>query len=71
MGGTHRGNFYNPTVLAGVTKDMREFSEGYSLLPITSVIRAEDHENALAIANDTSYGLASAVITNDVRGTGR
>jgi vanillin dehydrogenase len=35
--------------------------------PVVSLIRAEDSEEALRIANDTEYGLAAAVITNDMQ----
>jgi aldehyde dehydrogenase (NAD+) len=35
--------------------------------PVVSLIRAEDSEEALKIANDTEYGLAAAVITNDMQ----
>ena len=65
-GGTHQDNFYQPTVVAGVTPDMRIYGEE-SFGPITSIIKAGSSEEALAIANDTSYGLASAVITNDLQ----
>lgn len=65
-GGTHKEQFYRPTVLAGVTDDMRIYHEE-SFGPIVSIIRAEDAEDALRIANDTSYGLSSAVITNDLQ----
>jgi aldehyde dehydrogenase (NAD+) len=65
-GGTHSGSFYQPTVLAGVTKDMRVYSEE-SFGPITSVIKVDSAEAALAVANDTSYGLSSGLITNDLQ----
>ncbi|HEY0339588.1 MAG TPA: aldehyde dehydrogenase family protein [Steroidobacteraceae bacterium] len=65
-GGTHQDNFYQPTVLAGVTADMRIFAEE-SFGPITSIIEAGSSEEALALANDTSYGLAAGVITNDLQ----
>jgi acyl-CoA reductase-like NAD-dependent aldehyde dehydrogenase len=65
-GATHQDNFYQPTVLAGVTADMRIFSEE-SFGPITSIIEAGSSEEALALANDTSYGLAAGVITNDLQ----
>ncbi len=65
-GGTHTGNFYQPTIVAGVTKDMRIYSEE-SFGPITSVIKVDSAEAALEVANDTSYGLSSGVITNDLQ----
>jgi aldehyde dehydrogenase (NAD+) len=65
-GGTHEEQFYRPTVLAGVTSDMRIYHEE-SFGPVVSILRAEDSEDALRIANDTSYGLSSAVITNDLQ----
>ncbi len=65
-GGTHQENFYQPTVVAGVTSEMRIYGEE-SFGPITSIIKAGSSEEALAIANDTSYGLAAGVITNDLQ----
>ena len=35
--------------------------------PVVSLIRVEDSEEALAVANDTEYGLSAAVITNDLQ----
>ena len=66
MGGKHEGNFYRPTVLADVTKEMRVYAEE-SFGPVTAIIRVENAEEALAIANDTAYGLSSGVITNDLQ----
>lgn len=66
MGGTHEGQFYQPTVLTGVTPEMRIYYEE-SFGPVVSLIKAEDSEDALRIANDTEYGLAAAVITNDMQ----
>jgi vanillin dehydrogenase len=65
-GGTHQDNFYQPTVIAGVTAQMRIYAEE-SFGPITSIIKAGSAEEALTIANDTSYGLAAGVITNDLQ----
>ncbi|MDB6101166.1 MAG: aldehyde dehydrogenase family protein [Gammaproteobacteria bacterium] len=65
-GATHVDNFYQPTVVAGVTPEMRIYAEE-SFGPITSIIMAESAEEALTIANDTSYGLAAGVITNDLQ----
>ncbi|HVW70542.1 MAG TPA: aldehyde dehydrogenase family protein [Steroidobacteraceae bacterium] len=66
MGGKHQDNFYQPTVLADVTRQMRVYAEE-SFGPVTSIIRVEDSEEALAVANDTAYGLSSGVITNDLQ----
>jgi aldehyde dehydrogenase (NAD+) len=65
-GGTHQDNFYQPTVIAGVTPQMRIYSEE-SFGPITSIIKVDSAEEALKIANDTSYGLSAGVITNDLQ----
>ncbi|HEY1721584.1 MAG TPA: aldehyde dehydrogenase family protein [Magnetospirillaceae bacterium] len=65
-GGTHKDQFYSPTVLAGVSDDMRVYHEE-SFGPVVSIIKAKDSEDALRIANDTSYGLSSGVITNDMQ----
>jgi vanillin dehydrogenase len=65
-GGTHQDNFYQPTVIAGVTHEMRIYSEE-SFGPITSIIKVDSSEEALRIANDTSYGLSAGVITNDLQ----
>ena len=65
-GGQHSGAFYSPTVLAGVTPQMKVYGEE-SFGPVTSVIKARDVEDAIAIANDSSYGLSSGVITNDLQ----
>ena len=46
--------------------DMRIYHEE-SFGPVVSLIRAEDSEQALRIANDTECGLAAAVITNDMQ----
>jgi acyl-CoA reductase-like NAD-dependent aldehyde dehydrogenase len=62
----HTDQFYQPTVLTGVTPEMRIYHEE-SFGPVVSLIRAEDSEEALRIANDTDYGLAAAVITNDLQ----
>jgi aldehyde dehydrogenase (NAD+) len=66
MGGTGEGAFYQPTVLAGVTPDMDVFREE-TFGPAMSVIRAADSEEALALANDSSFGLSAALITNDLQ----
>jgi succinate-semialdehyde dehydrogenase / glutarate-semialdehyde dehydrogenase len=58
------GFFYRPTVLAGLTDEMRIVLEE-AFGPVASLYRAEDREDALRIANQTTFGLSSAVWTND------
>ncbi|MFD1702559.1 aldehyde dehydrogenase family protein [Methylopila henanensis] len=65
-GGGHEGRYFEPTVLSGVTPEMRIYHEE-SFGPVVSLIRVEDSEEALRIANDTEYGLSAAVITNDLQ----
>lgn len=65
-GGTHDGPYFQPTVVADVTPDMPIYQEE-SFGPVTSILRAEDYEEALALANNTSAGLSSAIVTNDMQ----
>ncbi len=65
-GGTHEGPYFAATVLAGVTADMAVYGEE-SFGPVTSVLRADDYEHALFLANDTRAGLSAAIVTNDMQ----
>ena len=59
------GTFFEPTVLTGVTRDMRVFTEEI-FGPIAPVVRFTTEEEAIALANDTAYGLASYVYSRDI-----
>ena len=52
-------------VLDKVTPHMALFNEE-SFGPLVAVIRARDEEHAIALANDTQYGLSAAVFTRDI-----
>ncbi len=65
-GGTYEGPYFQPTVLCDVTPEMTIYHEE-SFGPVTSILCARDAEHALAIANDTAYGLSSAIVTNDLQ----
>jgi succinate-semialdehyde dehydrogenase/glutarate-semialdehyde dehydrogenase len=57
--------FYEPTILTGVTSDMPVFrNEIFG--PVAPVVRFETEEEALQLANDTEFGLASYFYTRDV-----
>ena len=55
-----RGFFVQPTVFEGVTRDMRIFQEEI-FGPVLCVLPFRDEEDAIAIANDTRFGLAGDV----------
>jgi len=65
-GGGYRDRYFEPTVLADVTPAMRIFDEE-SFGPVTSLVRADDGEHALGLANQSSYGLSAALVTNDLQ----
>jgi succinate-semialdehyde dehydrogenase/glutarate-semialdehyde dehydrogenase len=67
LGGTRRpgpGNFYEPTVLVNIPRNSPAYRDEL-FGPVASLFRAESLEEAVAIANDTSFGLAASAWTND------
>ena len=64
-GGDRKGWFFAPTVLGGVTPKMRIYHEE-SFGPVASIITADSEDAAVEIANDTCYGLSSAIFSSDV-----
>jgi acyl-CoA reductase-like NAD-dependent aldehyde dehydrogenase len=63
-GGTHDGLYMEATVLRGVTKDMRIYTEE-SFGPVVSIIEVDGTDAAVESANDSEYGLAAAVFTEN------
>jgi aldehyde dehydrogenase (NAD+) len=59
------GNFVSPTVLVDVDNRMSVAQEEI-FGPVVCVLPFADEEDAIRLANDTSYGLAAAVYTSDV-----
>jgi len=59
------GCYYEPTIFDGVNNDMRVAQEEI-FGPVMSVIGFKDAEDAVAIANDSIYGLAGAVWSNNI-----
>lgn len=59
------GAFYPPTVLTNVRKGMPAYEEEL-FGPVATLIKAKNEEEALFIANDTSFGLGAAVFTQDI-----
>jgi succinate-semialdehyde dehydrogenase/glutarate-semialdehyde dehydrogenase len=63
--GLDAGCFFAPTLLTGVTADMEIYREE-TFGPVAPIIVFDDEDEALAMANDTEYGLASYVYTKDL-----
>jgi benzaldehyde dehydrogenase (NAD) len=64
-GGTHEGLFYRPTVLADVTTDLPAWTDE-TFGPVAPVVVFDTDEEALALANDSEYGLAGAVYSRSI-----
>lgn len=59
------GTFFEPTVLTGVTTEMI-IAKDETFGPVAPLFKFETEEDAIRMANDTEYGLASYVYTNDL-----
>ncbi|GAA1870031.1 5-carboxymethyl-2-hydroxymuconate semialdehyde dehydrogenase [Brevibacterium marinum] len=64
--GFETGNFVEPTVFADVAPDARIFQEEI-FGPVVAITPFKSDEEALALANDTQYGLAAYIWTSDLK----
>lgn len=65
VGGNREGNLVYPTLFDYVTTDMRlAWEEPFG--PVLPIIRVKDKDEAIAIANESKYGLQSAVFTENI-----
>ena len=62
LGGGVQGRFVEPTIMTGVTPDMKLYQDE-TFGPVVPVIPFSTDDEAIAIANDTEYGLSSGIIT--------
>jgi len=65
LGGNREGNLVYPTLFDNVTTDMRiAWEEPFG--PVLPIIRVKDKDQAIEIANESQYGLQSAVFTENI-----
>jgi acyl-CoA reductase-like NAD-dependent aldehyde dehydrogenase len=64
-GGDADGLLVTPTIVTGVTPEMRIYSEE-SFGPVVTVVAVDGADEAVRVANDTEYGLSAAVFGSDV-----
>jgi len=65
QGALASGTFYAPTVLANVSPEMLIYREE-TFGPVAAIIPFDTEEEAIAMANDTEYGLAAYIYTRDI-----
>lgn len=63
-GGQYDNLVYHPTILTDVTPKMRLFTD-QTFGPVAPIVIVNDAEEALAVANNSKYGLSSGIITKD------
>jgi len=58
------GTYFEPTVLSGMTRDMRLFSEE-TFGPVAGLFKFTDEDEAIEMANDTEFGLAAYIFSEN------
>jgi succinate-semialdehyde dehydrogenase / glutarate-semialdehyde dehydrogenase len=64
VGGKRDGNFFEPTILTGIEKGSEASQEEF-FGPVAQVYKVGSEDEAIALANDTQFGLGSYLLTND------
>jgi succinate-semialdehyde dehydrogenase/glutarate-semialdehyde dehydrogenase len=64
VGGKRDGNYFEPTILTGIEQGSDASREEF-FGPIAQVYKVGSEEEAVSLANDTSFGLGSYLMTND------
>jgi succinate-semialdehyde dehydrogenase / glutarate-semialdehyde dehydrogenase len=65
LGGGYEGQFHEPTIVDGVTSDMR-IAQEETFGPVAPVITFSTLDEALELANETEYGLTASVFTRSL-----
>ncbi|MGI9188216.1 MAG: aldehyde dehydrogenase family protein, partial [Gaiellales bacterium] len=65
-GGGAEGRLHEPTIIVGVTSDMR-IAQEETFGPVAPIITFDTDDEAIRIANETEFGLTAAVFTEDLR----
>ena len=61
----NKGYYMSPGVFLNTTNDM-QINRDEMFAPLTSVIKVSGYEEALAVVNDTNFGLTSGIVTRDI-----
>jgi succinate-semialdehyde dehydrogenase/glutarate-semialdehyde dehydrogenase len=64
VGGGRDGNYFEPTILTGIEQGSDASQEEF-FGPVAQVYKVSSEEEAVSLANDTSFGLGSYLMTND------
>ncbi len=65
-GGNRDGSIVEATLISNISPDMTIYAEE-SFGPVKPIIRVQDDEEAIRVANDTAYGLSAAVYSSNIQ----